>query len=1338
MGMGIPPTFQRGPRHLTVPFVGDFEIPAPPPRPDAPEDLSWHTLVPALGLTTIGMGLMYAATSASGGFHPLYLAATVPMMLASSAISAWNSIARRRSYLRHIGKREETYRAAMPELTKTLEHQVADQRRVLREKDPSPLDCFERALGRAGSLWERSPGDADFLRVRVGVGPQPNQVNVRLSVPAHASDFDSDPLLAEGSALAAQFAALPDVPVCLPLVQAMVTGVQGPRLSVLPLARSIAMQIATHHSPDEVKIVGLFPQSEVAEWEWLRWLPHVWSDDRTQRYLASTRDGASQLLGSLEALLRKRAGNRDYDREPALPVFVFLVGEASLVEGQSILQLLLSQDPALGASSIFVLENLPNRCQVVVDIRQAPAQLLARAPTASTTSFQPDTVEAGAADRFARALAPIRLTRLAPTRSDLTDSAPLLPLLGADRVEDLDVVARWRTNDPARSLAVSVGRQLGDARLSLDVHELKHGPHGLVAGQTRWGKTAFLRSFIASLALSFHPHEVAFVLIDYKGGSLYRDLDLLPHVVGVIDNLQEHLARRALLALKGELRRRQELFRQFSIGTFSEYQGRQRAGTISEPLPHLFVICDEFKELMVNQPDFAQEFISTACVGGGLGVHLVLATQQPDGVVSDQIWSNTRFRICFHFDKPDSSSAVLRRRDASSITVRGRGYLQVGDDELFELFQSGFGDVAYRPGVADDSRDIFQVTLDGRRISLTPPATARRKGAPLDGTTQVQALVRHVRDVARQNGITPLPRFWQEPLPEHAIVSDLLAASSPGGWDGHGWQPSRSWLTPIVGVLDDPSHQWQGAFRLDFPRNGNLGVYGGPQSGKSIFLQTTVVSLALTHSPTDVVVYLLDLGGQSLTSLALLPHVGGIVVADEPERLSWFFRYILGELERRKKIFAEAGVGGLLAYRQAKGELLPAIVVGLDNYAGFAAAYPDAEDQLARLAQEGPGFGIYSIITATTPRIRQRVKDNLSQSIAFRLVDRADYGDAVGRTFGLEPADLPGRGLTKGNPPLEFQAALPIAGDETQRAQELRSLIKSLDQAWTGSRPRAVPRIPDVVRLSDLLEDDRSQGRDAPEARVVPLGLDLQTLDPLVVDLRDGPHFLITGTIGSGKTTLLRAWLFALARRYSADQARMYLVDLRLASLRPLAGLPHVQRVRGYITTTERFAEVLASLAEELRARASALQAQRTRNLSDRAFDERAFVAAYPSLILAIDDFDAFNAAVDDEAKQHLEDVLNLGRDLGFHLLLAGSSTDLANVMHESIIRAMRKSPAGFVLGTSEYEDIQVLNLRLSGTRNDVAVPPGQGYFGRRGKVSRLKVAVPDELFGAGVDPKSR
>jgi S-DNA-T family DNA segregation ATPase FtsK/SpoIIIE len=1325
----MPPTFQRGPRELSVPLVGDVEIPAPPQLPTSPEPFSWINLLLPAGFSTVGMGLIYAATAANGNFHPLYLLATVPMMLASTGVSAFNSLVKGRDYRRQVDNRVQSYRDVLPKVNQKIEEAVTEERRALLARDPGPAECFDVVRRRSESLWDRSPGDPDFLRIRVGLGRQPNRVAVRLAGATARSDFEADPLLAEARELVARHAEVPDVPICLPLGEALVAGIQGPGERAGAVARAAILHFATHHAPDEVKLVCLFSAADRERWEWVRWLPHCWSSDRNQRYLATTKDQASRLLESLEPIFQRRAREAENrggsDTDARLPIFVFLVADPSLLEGQPLVQQLLSRNPAFGLRSIFVGESLPNRCQVVVDVRSEPALLVTKTPTAASVACQPDQVTPAEAERFSRTLAPIRLSRFAPTESDLVTVAPLLGLLGAGAVDDLDPIARWQANDPAVSLAVPIGRQAGAARLVLDVHEAKDGPHGLVAGQTRWGKTAFLRTFIAALALAYHPHEVAFVLIDYKGGSLYRDLDALPHVVGVIDNLQEHLARRALLALKGELRRRQELFKRNGVGAFADYQRGQRAGTIAEPLPHLFVICDEFKELMANQPDFANEFISTACIGGGLGVHLVLATQQPDGVVSDQIWSNTRFRVCFHFDNPDSSSAVLRRRDASTITVRGRGYLQVGDDETFELFQSGYGDLPYAPGGADERPELFRVDLDGKRVAFGRPVVRTRNGSANERQTQIQAVVERVSTTVRENGIGPLRKFWYPPLPEEVSLVERHASRRAGGWDGQTWQPAEAWLAPVLGILDDPGRQWQGDFSLDLARNGNLGVYGGPQSGKTTFLQSLLLGLALAHPPSEVVFYVYDFGGQALTALAGLPHVGGVVTADETERFNWSLRYLLGELERRKRLFGAASVGNLLAYRQATGDPLPAIVLGVDNYLGFATAYPDAEDSLARLAQEGTGFGIYVVVTATTPRIRQRLKDNLPQSVSFTLVDRADYADAVGRTFGLEPADAPGRGLVKGTPPLEFQAARVGGADDVQRASALRDLVADLVRGWTGSRPRGVPRVPEVLRLADLIGVEEARIDRLPAgARAAPLGLDLQSLEPLVVDLRDGPYFLIAGTSGSGKSSLLQAWLLGLDQRYPGDLIRAYVMDLR-GSQRPVARLPAVQRVQGYVTSAERFGAVLTGLAEEIGARAQALVQWRTSRSSDDVADPRAFLASYPSLVLAIDDFDAFSGAVDDDAKYRLEELLNQGRDLGFHLLLAGASSDLVAVMHDGLVRAARRSPAGFILGTSDYEDVQLLNLRLPGSGYPPTLPPGEGFFARRGRAVRVKVVMP-------------
>lgn len=1329
--MPAPPTFQRAPRLYPELPKGEVEITAPPAAPSVPSVPLISVLLPA-AMTLLGVGVMIAIglSQSSGSTLGLSIAISLPMMLASYLVSFINYTTQRNTYRKAVRQREERYRAFLEARRQELTSLRDQQRAALCQADPGPEECRGRVERLDRRLWERAPQDADFLSLRVGLGERPFLVTVKL--PKHDPVAEPDRLLEAAQSLKKDFIQVSQVPICLPLRLVGVAGLAGWRDAVLNVARALAIQIAAHHSPEEVKIVALYPAAEAEEWDWLRWLPHTWTEDHSHRYLAQEKDAAHRLLTSLHDLLNRRLqAQRDRDAAPVfLPCFVFFLTDPRLVEGEPIVRLLLTQGPAIGAFSIILADRgdaLPMGCQAVVELAPGQAQLVQMSQQTPPVSLDADTVSRTQAHRFAQAIAPIRLQRIArPT--EIPAMVTLLGLLGVGAVEDLDVLNRWWINDPSRSLAVPIGLQIGGEPLFLDLHEKGQGPHGLVAGMTRSGKTAFLSAFIALFAACFRPDEVAFVAVDYKGGDLIRDLQDLPHLVGVITNLQGNLANRALQALRSEIQKRQQLFNQVGVGNIYDYQSRHRVGTAPVPLPHLVIISDEFAELVKEQPDFIQELVSTARVGGSLGIHLILATQQPSGVVNDQVWGNARFRICFKFGRDEDSKAVLKRPDAAAIMQPGRAYLQVGENEVFELFQAAWGGAPYTPGgfVVNDPHEIVEVALDGSRRSLgLSPKPLQIQSAG----TQLQALVAYLRDVARREGIGRLPGPWLPPLPERVTLEEVRAmpfplaggAGTKEGWDGHAWKPAQTWLEPAIGLLDDPAHQSQGPCRINLGKEGHLAIYGAPGTGKTNLVQTMVTALALAHSPQDVHFYLLDFGGRLLTLFSTLPHTGGVILSDEGERLNRLLQFLLREMEIRKERFAQAGVNTLVSYRSATSEPLPAIVVVLDNYTGFATTYPDAEDALAQIAREGGNLGIHLVVTANSPMlIKAKISGNITMALTLQLADRGEYSTAVGRTGGLEPAPILGRGLIKGNPPLEFQTALPAAGDtEAGRTARLKELIQQMSQAWNGKpRARPVPVLPDTVSLCDLsVSGDNWAPVPADGSLAVPVGLDVDDLEPLIVDLNDGPHFLITGPVQSGKTTFLQSWLLALAEHFPPQRLQFFLVDFRRAGLLPLARLPHV---RASVENDDRLGQALADIAQLLRERRQALE--EARQARGGILDERAWLADYPAIVMAIDDFDAFRDGIQVGTKERFEQIVRRERGLGFHVLLAGSCSDL-NAAFDGPAKALKELQTGFLLGTCDHNDLQLLNLRLPMGEAGKPLPPGQGYYARRGRYRKLKAA---------------
>lgn len=1280
-----PPVFSRSPRIFPELPGGEVEIPAPPPAPSEPHASVVSILISLLpGLA--GPLLMFLLARPSGAKPGSYVFYSLPMMAIGALLQLGNLAWQRQKYHQGMAVREQRYQDLLARHTRELERARAQQHAALLETDPEPAECLERVERRNANLWERSPQDPDFLALRLGVGALPCAVTVK--VPRQERAAEPDPLEQQARSLADQFVRVDGVPIRLALPDVGVAGLSGPRARVLASARSLVMQLATHHSPDEVKLAALFPEDEGDDWAWLRWLPHTRAEESGSRQIAADRTDAHRLLKDLYELLKRRQLRAEGSQEG--PATVIFVGAMSLIENEPILPLLLREGPALGAYPVFLSERkeqLPKECRGIVELTAGGGQLIQTAPTRLQISFSPDEATVEPAERLARAMAPVRLQRTA-TAAEIPAAVSLVNLLGGRRLSELGLPGRWQSSEPYRSLAVPIGLRAGGEQVVLDIHERGHGPHGLVAGATGSGKSELLQTIITSLAVSYHPHDLMFVVVDYKGGGMVGGFAGLPHLAGTITNLEGNLAKRALAALKAELKRRQRLLAEAEVNHIDEYIRLRRQGRSLAPLPHLVVIVDEFAELKADQPEFMRDLVSAVRVGRSLGVHLILATQKPAGVVDEQIWSNTGFRLCLRVARPQDSQEVLKCPDAAFITGAGRGYFQVGNNERFELFQAGWGGAPYEPdaAVADDSVRLFEVALDGSRFPLGP--SPQRTAAPA-ARTQLQALVEALHDAAEQAGIKPLTGPWLPPLPQQVVLSDLRAEAS-------------GWLEPVVGLVDDPEHQVQEPLRVNLGREGHLAVYGAPGTGKTTLVQSLIISLAGTYTPEEVHLYLVDCSGRTQSLFAPLPHVGGVILGDESERISRLLRLLLKELESRKERFARSGVTTLGAYRQLGGDRLPAIVLVMDNYPAFAAAYPDGEEQVAQIAREGGGLGIHLVLTAASPgAIRAKVAGSITMAVALQMADRSDYGAVVGRTGGLEPMAVPGRGLVKANPPLEFQTALPVAGEtEWERTGALREWVSRLAAAWSGPRPVPVRVLPECVQLGELgAPEDPGAGSPA-----VPVGLEAESLDVFRADLRDGPHFVIAGPAESGKTTLLRTWLVSLAERNPPERLELWLVDMGMGGLRPLKGLPHV---RAYVTDGAGLAEIVDRIAADL--------PERRRQVSEGGQP--------PEMVVAIDDFEWFRDGAPPGVKEKLEQMIRRERGLGFHLLAAGQTLAFSQG-YDGLTKALKELQTGFLLGSSDAGDLSLFNLRLPMGETGRLLPPGLGFYARRGRYRKIKAAV--------------
>ena len=578
------------------------------------------------------------------------------------------------------------------------------------------------------------------------------------------------------------------------------------------------------------------------------------------------------------------------------------------------------------------------------------------------------------------------------------------------------------------------------------------------------GKSEFIITYILSLAVNYHPDEVAFILIDYKGGGLtgaFQDDDRgvkLPHLAGTITNLDGAAVKRSLISIQSELRRRQAIFNEArkisNEGTMDIYKYQQlyRDKVVTEPVPHLFIISDEFAELKTQQPEFMEQLISAARIGRSLGVHLILATQKPSGVVDDQIWSNSKFRVCLKVQERADSQDMIKCPDAAELSQTGRFYLQVGFNELFALGQSAWCGAEYIPTeTVEKTVDSSVQVIDNLGRVLMNVKPNKKKVAQGSKLKQIVAIVKYLSDLATEEKIDVRP-LWLDPIPERILIDEIEAK--------YAQKSSGTVLNPVVGEYDDPFNQKQGVLTVPFSAEGNCLIYGATGNGKSTFLTGICYSLIKNHTPDEVNVYIMDFGSETLKMFEKAPHVGGVIVSSDEEKTLNFLKMLKTEMENRRNLFSEYG-GDYASYCRNSGKTVPNIVVLVNNYSGFAEQYEDLQELFYLVSRDGVKYGIYFAVTAvSTNAVRYKTQQNFKTLLTMQLNDPLDYPIIVGKTDGLIPSKFKGRGLVAMDRVYEFQTARCTDLDDVQ--DFVRGYCAELREKAT-SFAKPIPVLPDTV-----------------------------------------------------------------------------------------------------------------------------------------------------------------------------------------------------------------------------------------------------------------------------------
>ena len=1022
-------------------------------------------------------GLIFLITNPK----PLMVVGGLTFALASVGMGVGMGVQQRgatRNRLRTLRERYLQYVAD----TRRAAREVAGRQRAasaFRNPGPDQLPAIARSDTRR---WERRGGDPDYLVVRVASG------SVRLASPLRL-DEGSDPLAWNDPVCAVAAEQLVEVhgqvhdqPITVPLESFPISTIVGPTDLARGLARAIVAQVATLHAPEDVRIAVCGRPDHIAAWDALKWLPHTEPTLRSDGMpvgpsVATDAEGLhSRVVGEIEALTRAQpAGESQPLEAPTRRLVVVVEG---VVPGPETVALVRRQGSPV---RLLVLAPTQRDEPTAVDLRLrldgAALQIEANSPIqrrgkpeveaeVTATSGRADSMGPSALETLARTLAPVRLT-MTSEGGTLSRAIDLPELLGIDDLSNLDTRSLWAVKPLRDRLRVPMGFDPEGNAVILDIKESDlggDGPHGLVIGATGSGKSELLRTIITGLALTHSPSLLSFVLVDFKGGAAFAGLSSFPHVSGVITNLADDLSMidRMYAALFGEIRRRQELLRDAgNVASVRDYHKLQEAGRELPPLPYVLIVVDEFGELLSNRPEFIDLFVAVGRLGRSLGMHLLLSSQQLDEGRLRGLESHLSYRIALRTFSASESRTVLGVPDAYYLPpLPGSGYLRTGPSGLHR-FRAATVSLPARMGPAEvvvAKPEPFTL-LGLPETSPGPAAPAKsvdkpgRRSASLP--TVVDVVVAALKDAA-----PPVHQIWQPPLPAKLTLDALLGPAVTDTERGlqATERPLRALEVPL-GLVDKPAAQEVGTFSLGLAGSaGSLLVVGAPQTGKSTLLQTLVVSLALTTTPRETEIHVIDFGGGSLTGVAHLPHVGTVCGRDDPERVRRTVAELSARVDGRERYFRSRGIASAEAMRQSRAagtldEPMPDVYLVVDNWPAMRVDHEDLEPQLTDLAARGLGYGLHVVITANRwVDLRKSLIDSIAGRLELRLQEPGESNIDRKAAANVAPR-IPGRALAPG--PLHVQVALPRLDGKTVTTDLPRAVMDLVDRvagAWTGSQ----------------------------------------------------------------------------------------------------------------------------------------------------------------------------------------------------------------------------------------------------------------------------------------------
>ena len=1084
------------------------------------------TIIPSLllGSTSILMGYFAFINMGKKGQdwenNILTIIMCVTMLIASIV---WPFI--ERFYERFVDfnteqNRRRRYKKYLVEKEMILKQKQNDQKVALIENYISLKECQETILKKTPNLFSRNWDNNAFLEVRLGVG----DVSLFGDIVHEKQEYKEvdDKLLDMADKLISKYDHIPDAPFHLSLYEKKdVVFISSEKALLWQVMESIILQLITYHSYYNLKIVILTNKGNNNALQLLKDSPFCFSDDKRTRYYAEEFEEGQFVSDSLVEIFnfRLKASETEKNEEGErnqknFPYYLIISDNINNYHNLRIINEVLETKINCGFGIITFdskISNVPDGFKNFVSFDEKEGHFFTSdMKDEKLKSFNLELPQDINITACINAVSNTPILKQTTDSSNLPENLGFLEMYGVGKIEQLNIENRWRTSNISQSLQAPIGVDVNGNILSLDLHEKKHGPHGLIAGMTGSGKSEFIISYVLSLAINYSPREVQFVLIDYKGGGLAGAFEnrktnkKLPHLVGTITNLDKSEMNRTLVSINSELHRRQRIFNEakerLNTGTIDIYKYQQlvREGKLEEPLSHLFIICDEFAELKQQQPDFMEELISTARIGRSLGVHLILATQKPSGVVDDQIWANSKFKVCCKVQTAEDSTEMINKPDAAFIKEVGRFYLQVGYDEYFTQGQSAYTGVNYIPSDKIKSTvatDIEIINNYGEIIKSIKEEKA--KESQESKGEELVNIIDYLIEVAKKEGYEN-SQLWLDSIPEEVLYTNLRNA--------YNYEAKPYDIKALIGVFDDPANQRQGPVNLNLTERGNTFISGIAGSGKSTLISTMLYSIVTNHSPQEVNIFIIDLLTESLTKFMNFPQVSEVITRSDSSKINKLFYFLQNQVEKRKRYYALNG--GNFEYEKAEGKTtFPSYIIVVNGIEVLKEGYEDlVANVFGSLAREVNHYGIYFYVTGTEPgALGFNLENSFSTNITMRLADTTVYSTVFGLGCPV-PKTNPGRGIIEiEGIPYEFQTA------EISRMEDLDQVMKAtkltLNQAYAEKAP-SLPTIPTYVNISSLRNEQISLAS-------LPIGFEEKSACLMYYDFSDLINIITYGNIKS-------------------------------------------------------------------------------------------------------------------------------------------------------------------------------------------------------------------------------